>query len=171
MKTVMLSQGKVALVDDADYARVAAYKWCASKHRSTFYAQSCINGHVTSMHRFILGVQSASVHVDHESYNGLDNRRKNIRRVTPAFNQHQTRKRRGRFGRCTTSRYKGVSFEPERNKWRSQVCINNKAIYIGRFNTEVAAARAYDRKLREAFGIRRAGIGGVCNFSLAVVFD
>ena len=33
MRIVELTQGYVALVDDADFARVSAHKWCANKNR------------------------------------------------------------------------------------------------------------------------------------------
>jgi hypothetical protein len=39
----------------------------------------------------------------------------------------------------TTSNYKGVSYQKERNKWISYVDINKKRTILGRFNTEIEA--------------------------------
>lgn len=40
MKEIPLTQGQVALVDDEDFERVNAFKWCAKWHSKTksFYA-------------------------------------------------------------------------------------------------------------------------------------
>lgn len=38
MKTITLTQGEVALVDDADYGQLSRYKWFVSKREHTCYA-------------------------------------------------------------------------------------------------------------------------------------
>ena len=53
MKTIPLTQGYVALVDDEDYEQVAAHKWCAlvvrNPHHTKVYAlrNVTINGKKT----------------------------------------------------------------------------------------------------------------------------
>jgi hypothetical protein len=87
MRTIPLTQGKVALVDDADFDRLDSYNWCAHKHCNTWYAVR--NGRRNSrgirplvlMHRQLLRA-SSGVDIDHRDGNGLNNRRKNLRVAT-----------------------------------------------------------------------------------------
>lgn len=44
----------------------------------------------------------------------------------------------------TSSKYFGVSFSKQRNKWRAIYVINKKQINVGFFNTELDAAKAYN---------------------------
>jgi hypothetical protein len=60
MKTIPLTQGKVALVDDEDYPELSKFRWCAVRHRNTWYAvrgESADGRRLTvRMHRQILGL-------------------------------------------------------------------------------------------------------------------
>jgi len=47
----------------------------------------------------------------------------------------------------TSSKYKGVSFDKERNKWVSSAWINGKQKFLGRFKCETAAFLAYQAEL------------------------
>lgn len=49
---------------------------------------------------------------------------------------------RGKF-KNSTSKYKGVSFDPSRNKWRATLSRDKKTKQIGRYNTEEDARTAY----------------------------
>lgn len=51
-----------------------------------------------------------------------------------------------------TSKYRGVSFDSSRGKWIASINFKNKAIFIGRFNAEIEAAVAYDKKCKELYG-------------------
>lgn len=83
--------------------------------------------------------------VDHRFHNTLDNRRCNIRTCTTAQNQHNQRKTRG------LSQYKGVSWHKTNKKWQALIRLNGQRIYLGYFNNEIDAAKAYDKKARELF--------------------
>lgn len=42
MKEIPLTQGKVALINDADIELVGKYKWCLAKRNHTSYAKTTI---------------------------------------------------------------------------------------------------------------------------------
>ena len=64
----------------------------------------------------------------------------NCRWVENKIQHRNTRKIRS----TNTSGYRGVSFYNLCNKWYSRICVDYKNIYLGRFNTAIEAARAYD---------------------------
>jgi len=138
---IPLTQGKVALVDAADYDRVAAFKWCAGLQRHVFYA---IRAGSVRMHNFITGWDV----VDHINGDGLDNRRANLRPVTVSQNNANARIRRD-----NASGYKGVSFHRPNGKWKAQ--INDTPGHrksLGYFATAEEAAIAYDEAARAFHG-------------------
>lgn len=46
------------------------------------------------------------------------------------------------------SKYLGVFRDNRDNKWFSSISINNKNKYLGRFNTELEASKAYQKELK-----------------------
>lgn len=46
----------------------------------------------------------------------------------------------------------GVYLESRTNMWLSQIQLNHKTIYIGKFKNELEAALAYDEKAKKLFG-------------------
>jgi hypothetical protein len=99
-----------------------------------------------SMHRMVVNAPKG-LFVDHINHNGLDNRKANLRICTNLQNLRNKRPKTG----CT-SEYKGVHWCKGRNKFRANIYLNKKAIHLGYFHDEIAAAKAYDEKARELFG-------------------
>jgi hypothetical protein len=96
------------------------------------------------LHQLLVGRR----YVDHVNHDGLDNRRANLRPATQSQNLANARK----WRRPTSSRFKGVCFEPRyRYPWRARVEQEGRR-YFARFMTEVEAARWYNTKARELFG-------------------
>jgi len=60
----------------------------------------------------------------------------------------QTRNTRLLFAN-NTSGYRGVSYDKSRKKWKSTVTIKNKQKFIGRYDTKIEAANAFDRYVIE----------------------
>lgn len=151
MKTIPLTQGKVALVDDADYAAVSQFKWCAMKIGRRFYAVRNVrrpDGKVANqyMHRFLM---PGAAEVDHINGDGLNNSRENnLRSVTTRQNRQAfKRKAAGK-----TSKFRGVSWRKERGKWRAHIQVYGKFVHLGTFSNEIDAARAYDAAALKYFG-------------------
>ena len=139
-KRIALTQGRFAIVNDADFEWLNQWKWHCAKGKWTAYAVRGVRGTTILMHRIImetpLGMQT-----DHINSNGLDNRRCNLRICTPAQNQHNYRK--PKHGH--SSRYKGVTYCKGRRKpWQAQINIDGKRTWLGRYASERDAAQAYD---------------------------
>jgi hypothetical protein len=143
---IPLTQGKFAIVDAEDYDWLNQYNWCAGKNKGTFYAHRGSNGKTVLMHREIMRAPKGVV-CDHRNHNRLDNRKSNLRLCTPAQNQYNKRPKKG----CA-SRYKGVAWRRDSEKWRAQIGYNHKKIHLGNFDHEIEAAMAYDDKAVELFG-------------------
>ncbi len=153
MKEIPLTQGYVALVDDEDFERVNAHKWRAHVISKTpnllVYAVRSltrINRKRTHiyMHHFILGSKSLR---DHWDDNGLNNQRSNLRPATCAQNVANARKR----GGCS-SRYRGVGWRRDIQKWTARIVKDGVEYRIGYFREECDAALAYNLKAYELFG-------------------
>jgi hypothetical protein len=59
----------------------------------------------------------------------------------------------------SSSKYKGVHWDKSRNKWTTRIKVMYKSVYIGRFDTEEEAAKAYD-----AYIIQHLADFGILNF-------
>ncbi|MCX5632993.1 MAG: AP2 domain-containing protein [Phycisphaerae bacterium] len=138
-RKIKLTKGQYAIVDPEDYEKLIGYNWFAVEDLRTFYAQRNGNGKSIKMHRQIMN-PPPGLFVDHQNHNGLDNRKANLKIATPAQNSRNRLKGR----RKTSSKYKGVYFMKGINKWRADIYHNNKAIYLGYFENEEDAAKAYD---------------------------
>lgn len=148
MKTIQLTQGFVALVDDADFERVSAHKWCANRNRHTVYAYRKDSRRTVYMHRFVCGVIDPKVKVDHEDHNGLNCQRYNLRVATNAQNNMNQKKRSDGL----SSKFKGVCWHKRYGKFQADIRLNGKSKFLGMFVSELDAALAYDAAAREHFG-------------------
>lgn len=147
MKTIPLTRGLLALVDDSDYPLLSTMKWHALNQKGFFYAarSGVVGGKETviHMHRLLLGFPA--VEIDHRDGNTLNNQRGNLRKASKSRNQANRRKNRN-----GSSRYKGVSrYE---YGWLAGIRVNGKRHHLGTFANESDAARAYDAAARREFG-------------------
>lgn len=147
MKEIKLTKGKVALIDDADFEKISKYTWCASETttKGIFYAKTYINLRPVYMHRMLMGIADRNIFVDHIDRNTLNNQSNNLRKCTRGQN------------RCNSatqgtidSRYRGVTKAGTR--WRSLISINGKQKELGKFNTEMEAAIAYNLAATKQYG-------------------
>ena len=80
--------------------------------------------------------------IDHINDDASDNRLENLQIVTQRFNSYKTQGK-------GTSKYKGVGWSIEKNKWRSYIRINGFMKHLGYFNCEEEAHKVYQNKLKE----------------------
>jgi hypothetical protein len=150
MKTIPLTQGKVAIVDDEDYEELNKYKWHADDSTGLWYAKRNvgIEGKRTTikMHRQLMGFPEGK-EIDHINHDGLDNRRENLRVCTHGQNQRNHLRRKD-----NTSGLIGVSWHTIAKKWRAYIQKDKTLIHIGYFNDKTEAGHAFDNKAIELFG-------------------
>ena len=148
MKHIKLTRGMVTIVDNADFEELSRYKWHAnSTGPGRFYAARCVNSHgkVSMAHQLISILPGFMV--DHINGDTLDNRKSNLRCVTPTQNAQNARaKSRGK------SVYKGVTWDKCTGKWVVRIWFMGKRLYLGRFDSELVAARVYIEAEQKYFG-------------------
>jgi hypothetical protein len=125
--------------DEEHKELVEAHTWCIDNHG---YYRTNINKKSILLHHFLFGRPEKPLVTDHINRNRLDNRKENIRFISHRENDSNKDKTK------TTSKYIGVSWCKQRNKWRSFIRINGKQEYLGLFNTEEQAHEAYQYALK-----------------------
>jgi hypothetical protein len=150
MKEILLTQNQVALIDDDDYERVNQYKWCVQRTKGASYAvRKVVSGgrqeHIL-MHRFILGVSERKICIDHINFNGLDNRKENIRACSYSQNiQHKHARKNKKH-----SKYKGVTYQ--NGHYGVYIDTGEKRIQLFGIGGEIEAARIYNELAIKYFG-------------------
>ena len=99
-----------------------------------------IDGRMVLIHRviFLWHHGHMPTYIDHKDLNKLNNRIGNLRPATKAENGRNRSKQRN-----NTSGHKGVTWDKSRSKWTAAIVVNQKRIYLGRFEDLNIAAKAY----------------------------
>jgi len=144
-RRIFLGEGEWTILDSVDYYRFRNFKWWANGNGTNIYAaRSVKTGPVRTkiiyLQREIMNAPKGLL-VDHRNSNPLDNRRANLRLAT-----HQQNACNCKIDKSnTSSRFRGVYFRKNTGKWTANITCNGKSIWLGGFDNEIEAARAYDR--------------------------
>lgn len=142
--------GGTVLIDRSDLALVSTKTIYVGSNGYAYYS-TWENGrsYPRTLHSLLVGTHPR-LHVDHINGNKLDNRRANLRVVTPSENQRN----RKMLNRNNTSGIRGVAktSHSRRNPWRAQIMVDGRNIYLGLFPTEEAATAARREAEMEHWG-------------------
>ena len=133
------------IVDEKDYYKLIQFKW--RLHKSGYVLGKIENKDVY-LHRHIMKYYGKK-YIDHINNNKLDNKKENLRIVTPQQNSMNKTISDKSF---TSSKYLGVNWHKGMNKWESKLTINGNIIRLGYFDNEIDAAKARDISTKEHFG-------------------
>jgi hypothetical protein len=139
VKKILLNKNYYVEIDDEDYNWLSEFTWYVVKDNKTFYACRTENtgwgdtnkAKTIRMHREILKAKKGQI-TDHINRNGLDNRRSNLRIVTPRENMQNRR----------DTKHLGVDKLPS-GRFRAAITIDGKRKHLGVFDTIEEASLKY----------------------------
>lgn len=136
MKSLVLMNGRIAVVDDEDFHRVKGYNWTVDPQG---YVRAENDGEPLYLHRLVMRADSGE-RVEIKNSNPLDCRRQNLQ-LTEVRNPN-----------TQGCHYIGVQRNNEASTFKAEVRHNGDRYYLGCFDTAEKAARAYDQKVRQLRG-------------------
>jgi hypothetical protein len=159
MKTIPLSKGKVAIVDDDMYNHIVSSNWKfyfadqgkSNNHRG--YAKRAIDD--ARLHRLVLRFHGVHIphgmDVDHKNGDPLDNRFENLQLLSRRENLLKKKR-----NYVNETGYRGVIVRRDRGssgtRYRAYVNHEGKTHWVGSYATAEEAARAHDELAKQLHG-------------------
>ena len=139
------TKGEEFYFDLEDYQLIHDYSWNLDK-KGYVVARDANTNKIIRFHRLVMNA-SEGMEIDHIFHQTNDNRKSQLREVTPSQNC---------MNRMVDKRNKsdvvGVSWDKARNKWRAIIGVNGKNIHLGSFTTKEDAIEARLKAELEIFG-------------------
>ena len=146
-----LPHGHTAIIDEADWLAVSSLTLYLGANGYVYYS-IWENGRSIprTLHQFLMG-RTPGTHIDHINGDKTDNRRANLRVVSPQTNQVN----RKRLNRNNASGLRGVAYRPQlsaKSPWRAQITVDRKNYHLGLFATQEEAVQARRAAELERYG-------------------
>lgn len=137
----------LAKIDIDDIQKCSQHKWCLKREKIGCYVVTMINKKQTRLHRFLFNETDPKIEIDHINHDTLDNRKSNLRSVSPKQNRRNMQR-----PSHNSSGYKGVYWNGKKRPWVAQIKKSRQTKYLGSFETPEDAATAYNNAAIDMFG-------------------
>jgi hypothetical protein len=143
-QAIINAKGGIAIVSDNKWYDCMLHKW----YKSEGYYKTTINKKKIKMHQFVMNAQEGDKVMFIDIKNKDDIRNENLKFGSSSEILHNSTKNRIID---KTSKYTGVSFNIQSNKWKAKICKDNKIYDLGLYDFESDAANAYAKKEQELY--------------------
>lgn len=151
MRTINLTQGQVAIVDDDEILQGRKYyyhKGYAVRNIKLPNGRKTISYlHVEILETVLCRSLVDDEECDHKNLDRLDCRKQNLRLATHGQNGRNV----PRYSN-NLSGFKGVHWCERDHKWIAKIMVNKNRTNLGYFDDRITAAKAYDRAAIELHG-------------------
>lgn len=122
--------------DNEDEYLIKSHKWFVDH---VGYIYTIIKGNKVLLHRLILNNLDKNKPIDHIDRNKSNNKKNNLRICTKLENSKNRN-----LSKNNTTGYKGVFFSKRECRYEGFIGSDKKLIFLGRFDSAIEAAVAYD---------------------------
>lgn len=142
-----LTKGYQTMVDVADLPLLEGLALHVGNNGYAYFRPPGKEGRNSTLHSLLMGTHPGK-HVDHLNGDKLDNRRENLRVVTPQINQVN----RKHLNKNNVSGVRGLTWRSRSKRWIVQIGVNRRVHYLGSFADIEDAKRVRRAAELEYFG-------------------
>ena len=130
------TNNEIFYFDLEDYDIINKYTWRINSHGyviAQMRDEANNSQRTISMHRLVMRVDNSNIYVDHIHHNRNDNRKSQLRLVSPLQNAQNHK---------PYSKHQGVYWHKNKNKWEALIGFNGENIYLGMYDSYEDALNA-----------------------------